>query len=264
MTFDRAFAGAFRPHRFSAVPEVCGASFRPAHAGRIAVAFQVVFVLYCVWSLGEEWNVTVVDRESWPRKDRYEFFAGLAWPFWSVTFPVDVTGLHRWCRRRGVSLYYAMVHAVTQAMDGVEAFHYKDREGSIIRHDTLVPSFTDLRPGSEDFYIVTMEAGADMEAFCRKARAASRTQKEFLPQGLWPEDQLIYLTSLPWLPITALSNERDLTPWDSIPRASWGKYMPDGDGREMLSLSLELNHRLLDGIHVGQFYEKLNGILEAL
>lgn len=40
--------------------------------------------------------------------------------------------------------------------------------------------------------------------------------------------------------------------------------MPDGDGREMLSLSLELNHRLLDGIHVGQFYEKLNGILEAL
>ncbi len=40
--------------------------------------------------------------------------------------------------------------------------------------------------------------------------------------------------------------------------------MPDGDGREMLSLSLELNHRLLDGIHAGQFYEKLNGILEAL
>lgn len=208
--------------------------------------------------------MTVVERETWPRRERYDFFAGLAWPFWSVTFPVDVTELHRWCRRRGLSFYYAMVYAVTQAMDAVEAFHYKDRKGAIIRHDILVPSFTDLRPGSEDFYIVTVEAGADMEDFCHRARAASLKQTVFLSQGPWPEDQLIYITSLPWFPLTALSNERDLVPWDSIPRVSWGKYLPDEKGRESLSLSLELNHRLLDGIHAGRFYEKLTGILEAL
>ncbi|MEA4954879.1 MAG: CatA-like O-acetyltransferase [Pseudoflavonifractor sp.] len=208
--------------------------------------------------------MTVVERENWPRRERYDLFAGMAWPFWSVTIPVEVTALHRWCRERGLSFYYAMVYAVTWAMEEVEAFHYKDREGTIVRHDSLVPSFTDLRPGSEDFYIVTLEAGADMEKFCRRARAVSRAQKEFLPQGPWPEDQLIYFTALPWFPITALSNERDLIPWDSIPRVSGGKYVADERGREMLSLSLELNHRLLDGVHAGRFYEKLIGILEAL
>ena len=32
----------------------------------------------------------------------------------------------------------------------------------------------------------------------------------------------------------------------------------------MLSLSLELNHRLLDGVHVGKFYERLCDWMEKL
>lgn len=55
--------------------------------------------------------------------------------------------------------YPAMVFGVTKAMEAVDAFHYKDRDGVIVRHDTLVPSFTDLKPGSELLQIVTVEAG---------------------------------------------------------------------------------------------------------
>lgn len=36
--------------------------------------------------------------------------------------------------------YPAMVFAVTKAMEAVDAFHYKDRDGVIVRHDTLVPA----------------------------------------------------------------------------------------------------------------------------
>ena len=34
--------------------------------------------------------------------------------------------------------------------------------------------------------------------------------------------------------------------------------------RTRLLLSLELNHRLLDGVHVGRFYEALNRWMEGL
>lgn len=205
-----------------------------------------------------------IDLAAWPRREQYEFFRGLSWPFWSVTFPVDVTALHRWCRREGLSFYYALVYAVTKSMEEVEAFRYKDRGEKIVLHDRLIPSFTDLRPGGETFHIVTLEAGEDMADFCRRAREQSRAQTGFRTSHSWAEDQLIYFSALPWFPLTALTNERDPDPTDSIPRVGWGKYVPNGQGRESLSLSLELNHRLLDGIHVGRFYEGLTARLEAL
>ena len=200
--------------------------------------------------------MTVIDKSAWPRREIYDFFAPMSDPFYTLTFPVDVTPLRAWCKAGGLPFYPAMVFAVTRAMERTEAFHYKDRGGTIVRHDTLVPSFTDLRPGSDQFHIVTLEAGEDPADFCRRAKAASAAQREFLTAGPWPEDQLVYFTCLPWFPVTALKNERDLDPADSVPRVAWGRWEEKGDKTELL-LSLELNHRLLDGVHVGRFYEAL-------
>ena len=126
-----------------------------------------------------------------------------------------------------------------------------------------MPSFTDLKPGSTLFHIVTLEAGEDLGDFCRRARAQSESQTEFLTAGPWEPDQEVYFTCLPWFPLTALTNERDGNPSDTIPRVSWGRW-EEADGRTVLHLSLELNHRLLDGVHVGQFYTALNEFLTAL
>lgn len=69
-----------------------------------------------------------VDLTTWQRRERYEFFKGLSWPFWSVSFPVDVTGLHRWSHDQGHSFYYALVYLCTKALEDVEAFHYRPVE----------------------------------------------------------------------------------------------------------------------------------------
>lgn len=42
---------------------------------------------------------------------------------------------------------------------------------------------------------------------------------------------------------------------------TWDRWQEEGD-RTILHLSLELNHRLLDGVHVGQFYAALNRWME--
>ena len=207
--------------------------------------------------------MTVIDKQTWPRRAIYDFFAPMSDPFYTLTFPVDVTALRAWCRGKGLSFYPAMVFAVTRAMEGVEAFRYKDRDGVIVRHDTLVPSFTDLRPGSESFYIVTLEAGEDPADFCRRAKEQSAAQTQFITAGPWDADQLVYFTCLPSFPVTALKNEKDLNPSDSEPRVAWGRWEEKGARTELL-LSLELNHRLLDGVHVGKFYEALKEWMKQL
>ena len=206
---------------------------------------------------------TVIDKAAWPRSAHYDFFGGMSDPFYALTFPVDITPLRAWCRARGLSFYMAMVYGVTKAMERVDAFLYKDRNGVIVKHDRLIPSFTDLRPGSDLFYIVTVEAGEDPEEFCRRAKARSAEQTGFITSGGWAEDELVYFTCLPWFPVTAFTNERDLNPSDSVPRVSWGRWRQEGD-RYLLDLSLELNHRLLDGVHVGKFYDERTRWINSL
>ena len=73
----------------------------------------------------------------------------------------------------------------------------------------------------------------------------------------------MYFSCLPWFPLTAVTNERDTDPADSIPRVTWGRW-EEKEGRTLLSVSLELNHRLLDGAHVGRFYAELGKWMQAL
>ena len=76
-------------------------------------------------------------------------------------------------------------------------------------------------------------------------------------------DDLIFLSCLPWLDLTALTNERNFDPDDAIPRLAWGKYVRR-EGRLELGYSGEVNHRFIDGLHIGRFAERLQALIEAL
>jgi chloramphenicol O-acetyltransferase type A len=52
-----------------------------------------------------------------------------------------------------------------------------------------------------------------------------------------------------------------MNPVDSIPRITWGKYWED-HGRTLLPLSVQVNHTLMDGQHVGIYFSKIQEILD--
>ncbi len=52
--------------------------------------------------------------------------------------------------------------------------------------------------------------------------------------------------------------------FDSNPRMSWGKYEEDFRGRLMMPLTIAAHHGLVDGIHIGRFYENVEKNMKAL
>lgn len=68
---------------------------------------------------------------------------------------------------------------------------------------------------------------------------------------------------LPWFDFTALTNEHRLDRDDTVPRLAWGKYFTE-NGRLMVHLSVEVNHRLLDGRHIGALKERLDDEIATL
>ncbi len=203
-----------------------------------------------------------IEMETWKRRDLYHFFSGMSQPFYSVTFTVDVTNLYRFTKENQLSFYYAMVYFCTKAVNKVENLLYTIRDGEICLLEERRPSFTDMKRGSDQFQIVTMDCQDDALAFCRAAKEKSAAQTAFV-EASEETDDLIYFSCLPWIELTAFTNERDFDADDNVPRITWGKYTEDA-GRRKLNLAIELNHRFADGVHIGQFYGKLKEMLEQL
>lgn len=203
-----------------------------------------------------------IDRSVWPRAELFRFFSGVSHPFYSVSFRVDVTNLHAYTKAHGISFYYALGCLVTDAINAVENFRYTMRDGEVWLLDERTPSFTDLKPGSSQFHIVTLPKTGTLEEFCRVMQAKSAVQQVFLDTST-QSDALLYISCTPWFDLTGCTNERDFDRDDNIPRITWGKYVPD-NGRETLGMSLEVNHRFVDGCHLGQFYQHLQNAIDAL
>lgn len=208
----------------------------------------------------------VMDINKWGRKEAFEFFSSISDPFYMVSFRMDVTDLYNYTKSKGLSFYAGMIWACTSAINDTDAFRVMIRDGRLVMTDRRDPSFTVLKEGAEQFRIVTMDHIGDIDVFCEKASCLSDEQETFIDMSK-ESDSLIYYSCLPWIELTAITNERDRNAPDaaddSIPRLAWGKYIEEG-GRKKLTISIEVNHRFIDGVHIGRFAENLEGRMKVL
>ena len=80
------------------------------------------------------------------------------------------------------------------------------------------------------------------------------------------EPQIIY-SCIPWADITMCSNERDYNDPklkdDTAPILVWGKYT-ELNGRYRINMTMDVNHRLIDGYFIGLFVQNLETMITAL
>ena len=50
-------------------------------------------------------------------------------------------------------------------------------------------------------------------------------------------------------------------PHDSVPRITWGKYFKTAD-KILMPLSVQAHHALIDGRHMGKYFEKTQELLD--
>ena len=204
-----------------------------------------------------------IDLSTWPRREVYGLFADCDWPFYQISFPLDVTNLRAYTKKEGLSFYFALSWLLTKAMQKQEAFCIRIRDEKLIVLDELMPSCTVLSPGEEAFRIVSLPMGENLAGFSRRAKKLSETQTALYDEKTEGRDDLVYYSCLPWLPVLSLTNERHTDPDDCIPRVGWGKYQ-EQNGRLMLPICMEVNHKTVDGLHIGRLYQAVQKMIDAL
>ncbi|OJG68711.1 hypothetical protein RV09_GL000110 [Enterococcus moraviensis] len=206
----------------------------------------------------------VIDQSSWDRKEHFDFFSGdSGLPLYDITTQIDVTHFYQYIKHNDISFYYGLIDATTKVMNQIENFRYKIRGENVVLIDHLIPSFTDLKEDSELFQIVTLDFAGDMKEFSDEAKRVSSAQKVYFPKSEYPADTMIQFSCLPWFSFTNLGNESSLDRDDSIIKVTWGKFEKQGD-RLTLPYSIQVNHRLIDGIHLGKMINQLQLYLDQL
>ena len=205
-----------------------------------------------------------LDYDQWSRKEIYEFFKESDFPYYSLTFRQDVTKLVDFKRKYKLSFYYAFIYLISKAINDVDAFKVFEDNKELYICDMRYPSFTDIRKNTDNFYIVTMQSlYEDIFTFCAEASKLSKEQKTFIDLSKESEFR-IDISCAPTLDITSATNERFLKDTiSSVPKIIFGKYSDDGD-RKILGLSIEVNHKYIDGIHIAKFADKLSELIENL
>lgn len=205
-----------------------------------------------------------IDLEKWPRKVHFEFFHQMDYPQFNVCMNIDVTHFLAFVKEQHISFYYAMVFAATHTMNEVVNFRYRIRGDTVILHDKVSASFTDTVKDSDLFKIVTVEVNNDIISYSHFAKEKSEQQKEFIIyEDAEERDDLIYCTCTPWFSFTQLTHPIAINKDDSVPKISWGKYFREGD-KVLLPFSIQANHALVDGVHVGKFVKTLQSYIDCL
>jgi chloramphenicol O-acetyltransferase type A len=77
----------------------------------------------------------------------------------------------------------------------------------------------------------------------------------------YAEANLIRYSTLPWLDFTSISHARDFSRDDSAPRITFGK-ITETDRRRTMPVSIHVHHALADGLHVAQFIDHFQKLLD--
>lgn len=216
----------------------------------------------------------VIDMETYPRRAHLEYFMGMVHPQMNITADVDVTDLKRFCKEQGCSFFLAFLHVVALSADSIPQFRQRihkltaDTDGS--------PASFEVREYEQSPTSHTEATGNEMYCYCclnhhmpwaEYIESATKIQQQARETGTLDEDDEIeafyFPTCLPWFYYRECMHPM-ADRYDSNPRLSWGKFEENFRGRLMMPLTVAVHHGLVDGLHVGKLFERVEKNMAAL
>ena len=199
-------------------------------------------------------NYRVIDEKTWERAMHCKIFRNSIEPAFCVTFEADITNLKRKVKEQGFSFTIAMVYAVCKCANQVEAFRYRFLDDQIVLFDQIDTAFTYLNPETELFKVVNVPMVDDIREYVELATKTAQEQKEYFTGPLG--NDVFQCSPMPWVTYTHISHTNSGKKDNATPLFDWGKYY-EKDGKIVIPISVQAHHSFVDGIHVGQFVERI-------
>jgi chloramphenicol O-acetyltransferase type A len=176
---------------------------------------------------------------------------------------VDVTALYDFCKRNELSYALTVLFYSQLAANQIREFRIRLLDGRPVEFDSIEATQTILND-DETFSFSYFEAKPDVFEFNRAGREALEKYKRLktfdVERGRL---DLIYYSVIPWVSFTSFKHASRIDRTQTVPRIVFGKRFVDGD-RQKMPVSVEANHTIMDGLHVGRYFILLQELIDAL
>lgn len=195
------------------------------------------------------------------RRKHFEFFRKMSHPHFNICSRVDISSLLPALRANAYRFTPAIVYCISRTANEIPEFRQRIRENLVIEHELAHPSFTVLAEGAGVFSFCPVNYSPDFQAFSRRVLERIRAvQQQPLLEDEAGRDDYLYLSSIPWISFSSVQHAMHYSPADSVPRIAWGKFYEEG-GKVWMPLSVQAHHALVDGLHAGRYFEKIQHLL---
>jgi len=202
-----------------------------------------------------------LDIRRWKRKEQFLFFKNYENPFFNICSEVDVSSLRAFVKSEGLSFFIAVLYLSMKSANLIEEFRYRIRDEGVLVHDVIHAGSAVLNK-DETFSFCYFDYSTEFSRFCKEAAEKLARHAEGY-KSLEPQehrDDLIHYSVIPWISFSSFSHARNAKSNDSIPKIVFGRYH-EVNGKMRMPVSVEVHHALMDGIHVGKFFEQFQQAL---
>jgi len=202
-----------------------------------------------------------LDIDNWIRKPHFEFFKTFEEPYHGVSVNVDCSAAHQFAKRGGFSVFLYYLYQSLSAAQRIEPFKYRIEQDQVFLHDRIDAGSTIARSDGTFGYghFLYQES---LEGFLEGAKREVARVRGSSDLTRNSAENVIRYSALPWIDFTSLLHARMFSVADSCPRISFGK-MTEKDGRRSMPVSIHVHHALVDGLHVGQYIDCFQELMNS-
>lgn len=197
----------------------------------------------------------IIDMASYKRVKLYQYFKNFEVPSISFTVNVDITDFYAIRKKNNLRFFSSLCLVIARSANQVPEFRHRIIEDELIEFLYVYPSVSVLDNDNTLCFAdgsFSDNFGLDYEVLVSSIDRA----KQGLDQNEGNEStHQIFVSNIPWMSFTSATHPF-YSKNQSIPIFTTGKIFNCGD-KKMIPISVQANHALVDGFHIGKFYEHL-------
>ena len=204
-----------------------------------------------------------IDIDAWERKAAFGFFRDYKDPFFNITANLDVSRLYAFCKSETVPFSIAALYLSLTTANDIREFRLRMIGEKVVEFDRVEATQTILNPDNT-FSFCYFPWRDNLKEFIesgKESRAKYAELRTFEVEA--GRLDLIYYSVIPWVSFTGFKHASSGDNKQTVPRIVFGK-MFEQNGTRQMPFSVETHHALMDGFHVGQYFNKLQGRIDSI
>lgn len=201
-----------------------------------------------------------IDLSKYKRASLYEAFKDREMPCSATTCNVEITYLKSYLDKTSLGFFIPMSFLISKTINEINEMKHRIIDGELYEFDKVNPGYTILLD-DETFSFCDSCYFEKFDEYQKHAAEKIREAKELPNHETEEKHDMFFISNVPWFSFTSIVHPYT-EKYSSLPVISVGKYFSQNN-KLLLPIGIQTHHGLVDGIHVGKFYNSLSNMCSS-